>query len=352
MFRFQSPWWLALFLPLLALLLIRLRHGINGVVFSDLRRWDAVPRTLRQRLLFLPPCFLYAALTLLILALARPQAGREEYRVRRDGIAIAFCLDRSGSMQALDFQLDGRPITRLDAVKQTFRDFVLGNGVLPGRPDDMIAVLAFGGFVDTCCPLTLDHETLAALLDGIQLPEPLFDRQGRLLMPHLFQEESSTAIGDALAGAVERLRESSAKSKVILLLSDGEQTSGVLTPEEGAEVATAFGIKVYTIGIGSTGFAPFPVRIGGQVRYEQRHVALDETTLRQIAESTGGRYFNARNLGALEEVYAEIDRLEKTEQEGAVYTRYAELYRWFLIPAVLLLLLRWLLNTTLLRVMR
>jgi Ca-activated chloride channel family protein len=157
----------------------------------------------------------------------------------------------------------------------------------------------------------------------------------------------ATAIGDALATAVDRLKDAKAKSKVIILLSDGENTAGAVTPEEGAEAAKAFGIKIYAIGVGSTGPAPFEVEDSfGRKAYRTQLVRLDEQTLRMLADTTGGRYFNARDTQALEQVYAEIDQLEKTESEGRLYTEYVELYLWFLVPGLCLLILEVILSAT------
>jgi Ca-activated chloride channel family protein len=227
-------------------------------------------------------------------------------------------------------------VIRLEVVKQTLRDFIQGNriqgtGSLAGRADDMIGLLAFGGYVDALCPLTLDHATLLDMLDQIQLPTQMAweARQVDIALP---AEEGATAIGDALAVAAERLRETEAKSKVILFLSDGDQTFGVLSPMEGAEIAQTFGIKIYTIGIGSNGEAPYLMTdMFGRQRMVMQPVSMDEAVLKNIAELTGGRYFNARNTRALEEVYAEIDQLEKTVHEGRVYTQYRELFRYPLL---------------------
>ncbi len=265
-------------------------------------------------------------------------------------------------MRALDFQIGPMTVTRLEAAKKTFRDFVLGNDRLKGRTDDMISLIAFGGFVDTYCPLTLDHETLVALLDQVRIPAPTRDASGRIVAAGFFEEEAKTAIGDAIAQAVDRLREYETKgktpyggkdegvSKIVVLLSDGEQTAGVLTPQEGAEIAKRFGIKIYTIGIGTTGIVPVEETLAdGRVVYRKQPVALDEATLRRIAETTDGRYFNAQNTETLEKVYEEIDRLEKSPFEDRAYSRYAELYPRVLIPAILLLVLSTLLSTTVLR---
>jgi Ca-activated chloride channel family protein len=234
-------------------------------------------------------------------------------------------------MSAIDFTLNQQPAHRLAVVKQTLQDFIQGTGTLAGRTDDMIGLLAFGGYVDALCPLTLDHATLLEMLDQIQLPIQS-EREARQADMPLLAEEGATAIGDALAIAAERLRETNAKSKVILFLSDGEQTFGVLSPMEGAEIAKTFGIKIYTIGIGSNGEAPYLITDGfGRRRTVTYQVSIDETMLKNIAELTGGSYFNARNTKALEEIYAEIDQLEKTTHEGRTYTQYSEYFRYPLL---------------------
>jgi len=321
------------------LIVVRFRRRPASALFSDVTALRELPRTLAQRFNTLLPWIFDLALFLLIVALARPQAGKEDYRIRAEGIALAMCVDRSGSMAATDFKLNGRDVSRLEAVKKTFRDFVAGNDTLPGRRDDMIGLLAFGGYVDAFCPLTLDHNTLLEMLEQVNLVPPIVDARGRIIDEQLYQEENMTAIGDALAHAVDRLRNVNAKSKVIILLSDGDQTFGSLTPLEGAEIAKAFGIKVYCIGIGTTGYA---VTVGTDARGNkipvQQYMVLDEETLKEIATMTGGKYFNAKNVQALEQVYEEIDQLEKTTHEGRVYTQYSELYRLFLIPATIMLL--------------
>jgi Ca-activated chloride channel family protein len=339
MFRFQSPYFFLLLIPL-AILIIQCefrRSSRPNVLFSNLAVLRSLPYTFVQRLAPFVPFLLYVGIALWIVALARPQFGREEYRVRTEGIAMMICIDRSGSMAAIDFTINNQPAHRLEVVKQTLRDFVRGNGSLTGRVDDKIGILAFGGYVDALCPLTLDHTTLLEMLDQIQLPMRRATRQQDVEM---LREEGATAIGDALALAADRLRTMDAKSKVILFLSDGEQTFGVLSPMEGAEVAHAFGIKIYTIGIGSNGEAPYLMTdMAGNRRTLMQYVSMDEEVLKNIAEFTGGRYFNARNTKALEEVYAEIDQLEKTAHEGRVYTQYSELFRYPLLVGVSLIAL-------------
>jgi Ca-activated chloride channel family protein len=341
MFRFQNPYFFLLLIPLVFLVIqyeFR-RISSRNVIFSNIAVLRTLPRTFVQRLAKFVPHLLYAGIALWIVALARPQFGKEDYRVRTEGIAMIVCIDRSSSMAARDFTINRQPVIRLDVVKQTLRDFIQGNGSLAGRTDDMIGLLAFGGYVDALCPLTLDHATLLDMLDQVQLPEQMaWDaRQVDIALP---AEEGATAIGDALAVAADRLRETEAKSKVILFLSDGEQTFGTLSPMEGAEIAKTFGIKIYTIGIGSNGEAPYLVTdVLGRHRTVMHQVSIDETMLKNIAELTGGSYFNVRNTKALEEVYAEIDQLEKTVHEGRVYTQYAELFRYPLLTGLVFIAL-------------
>lgn len=346
-FRVGNPLWLLLVLPLIGVTLWSIRHQRRGaVLYSSAQLLRGLPVTLAQRIKRLLPWMRGIAILLAIVALARPQWGLTEFRVRTEGIAILMCLDRSGSMMAMDFQLEEKRVNRLDAVKDVFRRFVVGDRVLAGRPDDLIGLVSFGGFAESKAPLTLDHGALLEVLETVEIPQPIYDEQGQILNERFLAEEQATAVGDALTLAVDRLRESEAKSRVIVLLSDGENTAGVTDPEEAARAAERFGIKIYTIGVGSTGRVPFPAtdRFGRQVLVP-RLVNLDEASLKQIAEITGGRYFAARNTEALEEVYAEIDTLEKTASEGKLYTQYRELYQWLLIPAICLVclesVLRW-----------
>jgi Ca-activated chloride channel family protein len=341
MLRFQSPYYfLFLILLAVAVIVLEFRRSPASVVFSDVSLLRLVPRTFVQQCRVFVSWLFYLGMVLWIVALARPQSGKEEYRIRAEGIAMVLCVDRSGSMAAIDFTLNGKPVNRLEAVKKTFHDFVAGNSSLSGRKDDMIGLLAFGGYVDAFCPLTLDHSTLLEMLTQIRLPEPIVDAHGNLLNQRLYEEENMTAIGDALAQAVDRIKNAQAKSKVIILLSDGEQTFGTLTPLEGAEIAKTFGIKIYTIGIGTTGEAPYQVIDPfGQQRITVQPVSIDEETLKKVAVMTGGQYFNAQSTLALERVYGEIDQLEKTIHEGRTYTQYTELFRYPLITGTVLILL-------------
>jgi Ca-activated chloride channel homolog len=346
--RFQDPLWMLCLVPLLliAVLAIR-RQRRTAVLYSNIQILKTLPKTAALYLKRCLPWLRVLGMTLVILALARPQHGREEFRVRTEGIAIQMCIDRSGSMQALDFEVDGERANRLEAVKKVFRDFVSGAAPLKGRPDDLIGLIAFGGYADAKCPETLDHGALLQILDTVKIPEPITDRQGRVINERLLQEEMSTAVGDAVALGVDRLKDVKAKSKVIILLSDGENTAGVVDPAEAAEAAKAYGIKIYSIGVGSTGTAPFPgVDFFGRKVLHPQPVRLDEKALKMLAETTDGRYFNARDTRALEQVYAEIDKLERTESEGRLYTEYRELFQYFMLPGLACIVLEIALTAT------
>jgi len=336
-FQFQDPLWILLLVPLLVLGLLAVRRQRRAaVLYSDISILESLPRTTALRVKRLLPWVRLLGLALVITALGRPQHGQEDFRIRTEGIAIQMCIDRSGSMQAMDFQFDSGPVNRLEAVKKVFRDFVAGHDGLRGRPDDLVGLIAFGGFAEGRCPLTLDHGALLEVLSTVDIPQPIRDTQGRIIN----QEELSTAIGDAVALATDRLRNVKAKSKVIILLSDGKNNTGVADPAESADAAKVFGIKIYSIGVGTTGMAPFPsVDPFGRTILTRRPVELDEETLKMLAETSGGRYFNARDTRTLQNVYAEIDRLEKTLSEGRLYTEYRELYQYFMFPGLALILL-------------
>jgi Ca-activated chloride channel family protein len=349
--RLHDPLWLLLLIPLLALGFMGIRRSRRAaILFSSTAMLRQLPKTIRQRIRWLMPWLRIAGLALVVAALARPQYGREEFRIRADGIAIEMCLDRSGSMQAMDFELDGERVSRLEVVKDVFKKFITGEGGLSGRPDDQIGLISFGGFADAVCPQTLDHGTLLQLLTSVRIAEPIYDANGNIVNRELMAEEQATAIGDAVTLAVDRLKDSTAKSKIIILLSDGENTAGVIQPEEAAAAAKQFGVKVYSIGVGTTGVAPFPgTDFFGRPVLDRRPVRLDEATLKLLAETTGGRYFNAKDTQTLENVYEEIDALEKTETDGQLYTDYRELYQWLVIPGICLVVLEVVLSSTWLR---
>ncbi|MEE8107014.1 MAG: VWA domain-containing protein [Planctomycetota bacterium] len=347
--RFESPIWLAALPVLVALYWWRLRAvRREAATYSSAELLRDLPRTLAQKIAWLPPALRLIGLVLLVIALARPQQGRSETRIFGEGIAIQMCLDRSGSMRAMDFELDGKRVSRLAAVKHVFRSFVAGDEKdLPGRRDDLIGLVAFGGFAVGRCPLTLDHGALLESLESVKIPEPLRDSRGRIVEHDDHLEELATAIGDAIALGCKRLDEVDAKSKVLVLLSDGKNTAGVIEPLDAADLAKTLGIRVHTIGVGTTGTAPFPgIDFSGRRVLTPQQVEMDAETLRAIAERAGGQFFHADNTAALEQVYADIDTLEKSKTEGRVYTEYRELYAWALLPGAIFLLLELILRTT------
>ena len=351
-FRFQHPWMFLLLVPLVVGAILVRRRKQSAVLYSSVDLIRDLPRTMPQQLKGCLPWMRFLTLVFLVAGLARPQLGEEEFRVNTEGIAIEMCIDRSGSMLAMDFSTDVARLTRLEAVKKAFHDFVAGNDQVAGRPNDLIGLIVFGGFADAICPQTLDHGTLLELLTSVEVSEPIQDRFGNVSrqLQDFFEQERMTAIGDAVALAVDRLRNLNTKTKIAILLSDGENTAGVVSPEEAAKLAKECGIKVYTIGIGRSGLAPFEV-IGrdGRTRFQQSQVVMDEALLRMLAETTGGKYFHAADRDSLDNVYAAIDALEKTDIEGMVYSRFRERCHLVLIPAVALMLFQTILSSTVFR---
>jgi Ca-activated chloride channel family protein len=303
-----------------------------AALFSSIAEFRNLPVTFAQRIRRLMP-YLYAlGMLLLAVGLSRPQTGRTESRITGEGIAIELVLDTSGSMEALDFQLDGRDVSRLTAVKRVIQDFVLGSRErkLAGRTDDLVGLVAFGGFADSKCPLTLDHGAVVDIVSSLEIPKPILDRQGRVINAETLKEELATAIGDGVALGVDRLRGAKAKSKVLVLLTDGDNNAGVVDPRDAAKIAAESGIRMYTIGIGRNGVVPMPQmdEFGGRVLVPaQFHI--DEELLREMAETGGGKYFHASDLNGLAAVYSEIDRLEKTQFEETKYSEYLERFRGF-----------------------
>jgi len=349
-FRFYSPLWFIM-LPLMGLLFWYVWHPRRRptAVFSSVALLKGLPVTFAQRVRRLLPLACAVGLILLVAALARPQAGRSESRISTEGVAIQMVLDVSGSMRAMDFQLEGKQESRLNAVKHVFTQFVLGNEEvdLEGRPDDLVGLVAFGGFADSKCPMTLDHGALQDIVSHLEVAKPIRDRRGRIINREMLREEQSTAIGDGLALALDRLRNVEAKSKVAILLSDGDNNAGVVEPVEAAKMAAEMGVKVYTIGVGQTGRAPVPMEDEfGETVLVPQYFRLDEETLKAIAKETGGAYFNAKDTEGLTQVYAAIDEMEKSKVEEMRYTEYRELYLWPGVPGVALLLLTSILGLT------
>lgn len=258
-----------------------------------------------------PAVIRLSALSILILAMARPQSSLSWEDVTTEGIDIIIALDISSSMLAADLKPN-----RLEASKKVAMEFIAE------RPNDRIGLVIYSGESFTQCPLTIDHDVLKNLFKDI--------KNGMI--------EDGTAIGDGLATAVSRLKDSKAKSKVVILLTDGENTAGSVPPVTAAEIAKKFNVRVYTIGIGTNGTAPYPVQTVMGIQYQPMPVRIDEPTLKKIAETTGGEYFRATNNQKLEAIYKDIDQLEKSKIEVTQYRKKAEeFFPWALVGAILLL---------------
>lgn len=334
--EFREPTYLLACLTAILIALSALSPS-GRVLFSSLKILPSHSHTIRTRLVWLPTALLALAAVALGVALAGPRLPDRSQRIEREGIAIMMAVDISGSMQALDLSEGDVERTRLDAVKSVFQEFVRGTKVLAGRPDDQIGIISFAGFADTRCPLTLDHEILMQVAEDLQIVTE--------------RREDGTAVGDGLGLAVERLRASKAKSRIIILLTDGVNNRGEETPLAAAELAATEGIKVYTIGAGSQGFAPVrvPDPFTGRPTLQQVEVQIDEETLQAIAERTGGRYFRATDAAALRSVYTEIDALERTKIGEERFREYTEYYRHVTALALAMAAMAWLLMATVLR---
>lgn len=320
----------------------------TAIKFSSIHNLKNIRPSWRVRAYFLLPFLKACGFCLLIVALARPQIGNDNTKITSEGIAIMMVVDVSNSMRALDFATREKRQNRLDVVKEVFQRFVLGSSDMGGRNNDLVGIVAFGGYPESKCPLTLDHNAVVSILQTqVKIPKPVFDSNRELLNAEEFQ----TAIGDAIIIGTERLKNSAAKSKVMLLLTDGDNTAGVSDPLESAKIARDFGVKIYTIGVGTNERVPYPVENAfGEEVLRSAHFPMNEEVLKEIAKTTKGKYFNARNKNALYDIYSEIDTLEKQEIK-VTYLQYDELYLWFLIPGVLIILLEKLLANTVLRKM-
>ncbi len=264
-------------------------------------------------------------LVLCIVAMARPRFSEGKTSIKASGIDMVIALDLSTSMAAMDFVQDGERVNRLQIAKSVLDSFI------DQRSNDRLGLVAFAGRAYIAAPLTLDHDFFRMNLDRLDLGIA----------------EDGTAIGSALTAALNRLRGVESKSRIIILMTDGQNNAGKIPPLTAAEAADALEAKVYTIGVGTKGMAPFPQKDPfGRTVFVQAKVDIDEQTLKEVAQKTGGKYYRADNTEAFKEIYAEIDRLEKTEVEMKQYTRHEELAAWFLIPALSLLLLELILQHT------
>lgn len=280
--------------------------------FAGARSW-------KNLLLHLPFLLRILAISSLIIALARPQFRNDQQLVNGQGIDIVLCLDISGSMLAQDFTPN-----RMEAAKNVASEFI------DNRPADRIGLVIFSGESFTMCPLTTDRSVLKS---------QLFSVESGLL-------EDGTAIGSGLATGVERLRSSPSKSKVIILLTDGENNGGLIDPNTAKEIAKSLGVRVYTVGVGTEGFAPVPVQTPGGVIMQREKVSIDEKLLTQIANETGGKYFRAKDNESLRNIYVAIDKLEKSKIEITTLKKYSEEFFPFALAAVALLLMEYVLRFT------
>jgi Ca-activated chloride channel family protein len=259
-----------------------------------------------------------------IAGMARPQLTQSETTVKASGVDIVVAIDLSGSMESEDFTLGGQRVNRLTIAKDVVKTFI------DRRPNDRIGLVAFAGKAYIAAPLTLDHAFLQQNLERLNL--------------HTIEE--GTAIGSGLAAAVNRLRDLRSKSKIVVLMTDGQNNAGKVPPLTAAEAAQALAVKVYTIGVGTRGQAPMPFVMFGQKRHQMVNVDIDEKTLQAVADKTGGKYYRADNTDTLRKIYDEIDQLEKTEAEVKKHVRVRELFPWAVVPGLCLLTLELLLAHT------
>jgi len=322
--RFANPIFLLLlgFIPFYIWFSYIRKKNRSAILYSDIKllEVDKDKNLLnREKILF---WMRIAAFALAVIALARPQAGQFSQDVSNEGIDIVICLDTSTSMRAEDF----KPNNRFFVARETSKQFV------KMRKHDRIGIVVFAGLSFTQCPLSIDHAAVLELLDKTDIGMTQVD---------------ATAIGSAIATAVNRLKSSQAKSKVIIVLSDGRNNAGEIDPITASKVAQVMGIKIYTIGAGAPGPAIYPIDdpVFGR-RYVQLPQELDEDTLRKISDTTGGMYFRATSAKALENVFRQIDKMEKTKIKTTEYSEYRDLYLLFLLPAFLLLLLEQVLVNT------
>ena len=312
----QPEWfWLLTLLPL-ALLWRGRRGAVAAVQYSNVSLARQVARQTRSRAghwVWLLPVLAGA---LMVVGLARPQFSHGSADVQASGIDIMLALDVSGSMQALDFKVNDQPVNRIEVVKSVVSKFI------DARPNDRIGIVAFAGLPYLVSPLTLDHDWLQQNLGRVQVAGV----------------EDGTAIGSAIADCVNRLRDTPAKSKIIVLLTDGMNNSGKISPAAAAEAAKAMGVKVYTIAAGVRGDAPVPVKDDqGNIQIVMAKVDVDEATLQKIAAETGGQFYRATDTDSLKNIYANINGLEKSKETVHHYDHYQDLYALAVIPALLVL---------------
>lgn len=331
MIHFANPWVLAaclLVIPFVYIFKFFRKRGTsslrfsNGTLVNDLKpTWKIA---LSQKMMYLRA----GCLVFLIVAAARPQSVTEETKIYIEGVDIVLAVDVSSSMRAMDFEMRGGRIDRLEAVKYVVEDFI------QRRPNDKIGMVAFSALAYTICPITLDHSWLEKNLERVKI--------GMI--------EDGTAIGSAITASLNRMKDTESKEKIIILLTDGRNNAGRISPMVASEAAHALGVRIYTIGAGTKGMAPYPVKdMYGNTVLKPVEIQIDEELLQKIAETTGGEYFRATDTKELENIYDRIDQLEKTPIEESGYNVYEELFPFFLFPGICLLFLEIFLVNTFLR---
>ena len=316
---------LLLLLPLLAWLKGQ-RGSPPAFLYSSVKLVEGLARARRSHAGNFLAALRWLVLAIFIVALAQPRLSKSTTEVKASGVDIVIALDMSGSMISEDFVVKGERVNRFNMARSVLKNFI------DKRPNDRIGLVVFATQAYIATPLSLDHDFLQENLDRLEI--------GAI-------DQNSTAIGDGFGTAVNRLRDLKAKSKIVILATDGQNNSGKLDPLLAAEAAAAVKVKVYTVGIGEQGSAPMPVFMGGQkVGYQNVPVDVDEDTLQKIADKTGGKYYRADNAEKFQQIYNEIDKLEKTEASVKKYTEYKELFPWFVAAGLALLLLEFVLSQT------
>ena len=315
---------LLLLVPYILWYLLYRKKSEPTIQMSDTYAFQYAPKSLRQKLTWLPSILRMLTFVFVVVALARPQTHNSWGHRSSEGIDIMLAMDVSTSMLARDL----KP-SRIDAAKTVAGEFI------SGRPDDNIGLTIFAGEAFTQCPMTTDHQSLLNLLGGVRT-----DLAERGLI------EDGTAIGMGLANAVSRLKDSKTKSKVVILLTDGSNNMGDISPLTAAQIAKSLGIRVYTIAVGSKTVAPYPMQVGGTVQLVDVRVDVDEETLRQIAQTSDGHFYRATNTAELKKIYKDIDQLEKSKMEVKKFSKRYEAYMPFALAALVCLVLELLLKVT------
>jgi len=326
MIRFESSYFFLMLAVFPSVIYYRKRKQMHPVMgIPDLSSVRCIKRSIFLKVKWVVPALKYTALCLVIVAMARPQWGNRRVSILTEGINIILALDVSESMAALDFRQGGKVVNRFEAVKSVINNFIVK------RNGDRIGMVVFGTHAYTQVPLTRDYNAISSILERLNI-----GAAGK-----------NTAIGDAIGISLKRIEDIKSKSNIIILLTDGQSNTGELSPQVATEIAVQKGVKIYTVGVGSKGKAPFLIKhpFYGE-RYIYQQVTMDEDTLKNISQQTDARYFRAEDTEGLKKIYDTIDRLEKTEVKVKTFAEYKDLYIFFLIPAFLILVIWIILSNT------